>query len=119
MGVLISMILFKGKKEENVLKVICDVIFNQSIYQIKSINISNQSFHQSMCWKPSKNYSLVLSIFNVTNNKHFFVFKKINSLKNCQYIFCIVNYIILIFDYNILTINPLAVGFSITKPIMV
>lgn len=61
----------------------------------------------------------MLSIFSVTNNKHFFVFKKINSLKNCQYIFCIVNYIILIFDYNILTINPLAVGFSITKPIMV
>lgn len=68
--------LIQGKKEENVLKVICDVIFNQSIYQIKSINISNQSFHQSMCWKPSKNYSLVLSIFNVTKNKHFFVFKK-------------------------------------------
>lgn len=29
--------LIQGKKEENVLKVICDVIFNQSIYQIKSI----------------------------------------------------------------------------------
>lgn len=40
--------LIQGKKEENVLKVICDVIFNQSIYQIKSINISNQSINHSI-----------------------------------------------------------------------
>lgn len=34
--------LIQGKKEENVLKVICDVIFNQSILYIKS----NQSIYQ-------------------------------------------------------------------------
>lgn len=55
----------------------CDLqsinISNQINQYIESIN---QSFHQSMCWKPSKNYSLMLSIFSVTNNKHFFVFKK-------------------------------------------